>query len=220
MQFTVTDAINRMDDLLNDTSRARWTDTIRRRWLLDAQQIIISAEPNAALVELTLPTLTANEVYQTPFNGQAEWRAVVDVTHLVVSGQMRDTIRYISRPQMDAQRPNWMREPASSTPLYWMPSDNDPRSFFIYPKPKAGVIVAARMVRYPTNPATETPALRPDFKAAWIHLATALCFMGDDTPGDRENVATHLAMSANGLRAAGVADDKIIQQIVTRTPPR
>lgn len=218
MEFTIPTLLTRMDDLLNDVARSRWTEAMRRRWLLDAQQAIIGADPLQGSPEAFFFNLTADQVEQTPT--QANLAAVLDITHNVVSGQARDAIRYISRAQMDAQRPNWTREASSSTVKYWMPSQGEPRIFYVYPKPKAGVTVKGRAVFFPTSAANDTPVIRPALKSAMLHLATAYCFMQDDTPGDRENVATHLAMASGAMRAAGMADERIIQQIVNKAPPR
>ena len=219
MQFTVTDLLSRMDDLLNDAGRVRWPVTVRKRWLLDAQHAIIAADPTFGLPEpIDLP-LVAGRVEQqlSPPNVAA----LLDVTHNVVGGLVRDSIRYISRAQMDAQRPNWMREAASSTIRYWMPSQGEPTLFYVYPVPKAGVVVRGRIVYFPSSPDNDpVNQIRGSMKSAVLHLAVAYCFMADDTPGDRENVATHLTLAANGMRAGGMADEKVIRSIVERSPPR
>lgn len=221
MQFDVPDILNRLDELLNDAGRVRWPETTRRRWILDAQQSIIAAEAKAGTVGTENVSLVEGQPKQVPAAFQTSaFRSIHDITHNIVGGLLRDNVRYISRAQLDAQRPNWMREAKSGTVKYWMPIENEPGAFYVYPVPKAGVVVLAQTSYYPTNPDTNTMTVRAEFKQAVVHLAAAFCWMKDDTPGDRENVATHLGLAASALQAAGIADEKVIAKIVTRTPPK
>lgn len=219
MEFTITDLRTRLSDLLQDTAAGglRWPDAERDRWILDAQQAIIGAWPMAGQASESNWGLQANLAMQRPVF-PAGTRAVIDVTCNVVGGVQKDTIRYISRKQMDEQRPNWTREAASSRVRYWMPNDGDPLSFYVYPLPKVGTTVRVTTVAYPTTAGQVT--IRQDFKAAVLHLAAALCFLKEDTSADAGKARTHLDLAANAMRAAGVADEQIIAKIVNRTPPK
>lgn len=221
MEFTVSDLVNRLDELLNDSGRVRWPLVTRQRWILDAQQAIVAAEAKAGAVGTEQVVLTADRPKQRPAAWTATaFRALHDITHNVVGGNLRDTIRYLSRAQLDAQRPNWMREPTGTIIKYWMPIENEPEAFYVYPVPKTGVTVLAQTSYYPTTADAEVLGVRAEFKNAVLHLAAAYCWMKDDTPGDRENVMTHLQLAGTSLQAAGMADDKVITKIVTRTPPK
>jgi hypothetical protein len=204
---TAGEALQRLDDLLLDSLRVRWTASERLRYLSDAQRQVMAFVPEAGPSGIATFTLTPGLARQSAPGGTAK---LLDL--LSVNGA---DVRAISLEEMDFQRPGWMREAANDRVQHWMPVTASQRDFLVYPRPKTAVQAEALLATWPaplTN-ASDPLTVREDARQAIVHYAAAMCWMKDDTPGDRENAMTHMQLWVAGMQAVGASDTKALMSI-------
>lgn len=201
---TAAEALLRLDDLLLDASRVRWPISERLRYLSDAQRQVVAFVPEAGPTSIATFTLVAGIARQVAPVGTAKLLELLSVNG--------GDVRTITLEEMDFQRPGWMRETANDRVQHWMPITASQREFLVYPRPKTPVQAEALLVTWPdalSSPASLL-AVREDARSALVHYAAAMCWMKDDTPGDRENAMVHMQLWVAAMTAAGASDTKAL----------
>lgn len=156
MSIPVSDILSRLDDLMSDDDRIRWTVEERMRWISDAGREIVLRRPAARAVtqELTLIAGT----YQTTPEGTAQ---LLDIVRNVPG----PIVRITDRQGIDDAMPNWHNAKAAVTKHYMM-DDRTPTSFYVYPPAAAGAKVEALLSVPP--PSVASPDEIFDMRAEFI----------------------------------------------------
>jgi hypothetical protein len=101
----------------------------------------ISTTPNVVLQSMPLDSIRLMEIFQ------------------VKDG---DAITEVSRETFDQTYPNWVAE-SPDVPVNFMRHVRNPNKFFLYPRPRAGIVLVAEYAQTPANYAlNNTIALLPD----------------------------------------------------------
>jgi hypothetical protein len=147
--LAVIDILSRLDDLLVDSDRARWTVAERLRWIQDAEREI-SALPGANTETVELALQPGNVRQPLP----AGVLRLVDVRRNLSSGRS-EPVTATTLASMDAWRPDWQRDTTRATIQHFIVDARDPRGFWVWPKPMDAVRVEAVVVRDPPLPVPE-----------------------------------------------------------------
>lgn len=160
MSIPVSDILLRLDDLMSDEDRIRWTADERIRWINDAGREIVLRRPAARSVTQNL-TLVAG-TYQTTPIGTAQ---LLDVTrNIKAGGAAGASVRITDRQIMDDSDPDWHSGRAGVTQHY-MQDDRAPTTFYVYPPAVAGALVEVLLSVPPpaVTATTETVDMRAEF---------------------------------------------------------
>lgn len=166
MGIAVADILTRLDDLMSDDDRIRWSVEERIRWICDAGQEIVLRRPAARSVTQQL-TLVAG-TYQTTPAGTAQ---VLDIIRNIKAGGAPGSIvRITDRHMMDDSDPDW-HFAKSGTSLQYMIDDRSPTTFYVYPPAVNGALVEALLAVPPpaVDDAGDTFDMRPEFTGAIIN---------------------------------------------------
>ena len=166
MAILVSDILTRLDDLMSDADRVRWTQAERIRWICDAGQEIVLRRPASRALTQNL-TLVAGTLQTTPV-GTAQ---LLDITRNIKAGGAPGSIvRITDRQMMDDAAPDWHAAKAGPSQHY-MQDDRSPTTFYLYPTAVAGAVVEALLAVPPpavTAP-TDTFDMREEFIGAVIN---------------------------------------------------
>lgn len=141
--ITVQAVLDRVNTILVDVTKTRWTYEELIVWFNDAVLAVISKRPDANLVNAPF-TLTLNQSMQTlPANG-LRW---IEVIYNEATGT---PIRKTMRRQLDDQIPNWHKT-TGVEPKQYVFDDRDPKTIYIHPQ-----VTTAKNVRacYSVAPVT------------------------------------------------------------------
>lgn len=161
MGIPVSDILVRLDDLMSDEDRIRWSVNERIRWISDAGREIVLRRPAARAVTQNL-TLVAGS-YQTTPEGTAQ---LLDVTRNIKAGNIPGSaVRIADRQGIDDAEPDWHSAKASVTQHY-MQDDRSPTTFYVYPPAVAGALVEVLLAVPP--PAVTAQGDTIDMRAEFI----------------------------------------------------
>lgn len=166
------EVIDRVRNILQDTTGVRWVDSELIQWINDAQREVVMYRPEAYSVNTNFQ-MTAGQTKQTlPV---AALRLLDVVRNLGNGATPGRAIRIINREIMDAQRPNWHSDTAEAEVKHYMFDSRDPRTFYVYPKPSSAYWVELVYTAVPTTLTSTTGAItvRDDFANA---LVDYVCF--------------------------------------------
>lgn len=150
MLITTSDFILRARDVLQDDDGIRWPDAELKRYLLDGQVAIVDKAPWASEAIFSFNHALAVGIEQRIENYSVRIVSrVMDITVNQTGSTRGKAIRKISKDQLDAQRPSWSTEANSTTILNWIPLDQQPRDFLVYPGAAAGASVRATVALVP-----------------------------------------------------------------------
>lgn len=161
MSIPVSDILSRLDDLMSDDDRVRWTVDERVRWISDAGREIVLRRPAARAVTQNM-ALIAGTLQATP-DGTAQ---LLDVTRNIKAGNLPGAVvRITDRQIMDDADPDWHSTKAGVTQHY-MQDDRTPTTFYVYPPAVAGALVEVLLAVPP--PAVTTSSDTIDMRAEFI----------------------------------------------------
>jgi hypothetical protein len=124
--ITVVSVLDRVNTILVDVTKTRWTYEELIVWFNDAVLAVVNKRPDAN-VQNTSYTLTANQSKQIlPTNG-LRW---IDVIFNEATGS---PIRKTIRRQLDDQIPNWHRR-TGTEPTQYVFDERDPKVIYVYPQ--------------------------------------------------------------------------------------
>lgn len=161
MGILVSEILSRLDDLMSDADRIRWTLAERLRWISDAGREIVLRRPAARAVTQNL-TLVAGTLQTTP-EGTAQ---LLDVTRNIKAGSATGSaVRIADRQSIDDADPDWHGTRAGVTQNY-MQDDRSPTTFYVYPPAVDGALVEVLLAVPP--PAVDDAADTFDMRAEFI----------------------------------------------------
>jgi hypothetical protein len=148
-----TDVLTRASTILQDLTNVRWPQAELLGWLNDGQRELTIYKPNAC-VQNTDVVLVAGTKQTLPPDGCA----LVDITRNTGG----NAIRIVSREVLDAQIPNW-HLPANAKPtvIHFAYTENNPKTFYVYPPSPGGNSVEIIYNAAPAN-ATLTSVISID----------------------------------------------------------
>jgi hypothetical protein len=124
--ITVKSVLDRVNTILVDVTKTRWTYDELIIWFNDAVLAVVNKRPDAN-VQNTSYLLTANESKQVlPANG-LRW---IEVIYNEPTGS---PIRKTIRRQLDDQIPNWHKS-TGNEPTQYVFDDRDPKVIYVYPQ--------------------------------------------------------------------------------------
>lgn len=134
--------------LMDDTG-TRWPATELVVYLNDGQREIVMVRPDANSTKVT-HTCTAGARQSLP----AEAMALIDVTNMS-TGTYR-ALTKVDRKMLDAAQRDWLGLTPSANVVHFTYEATEPRVFFLYKPPSAGVQVDLVVSMYPTDVAAPT----------------------------------------------------------------
>lgn len=160
MGIPVSDILKRLDDLMSDDERIRWSQDERIRWINDAGRELVLRRPAARALTQNL-TLVAGTLQRTP-EGTAQLLDVV--RNIKANGSAGSVIRITDRQIMDDANPDWHSMRASTTHHY-MQDDRTPTTFYVYPPAVEGAVVEVLLAvpPPPVSAVTDEIDMRAEF---------------------------------------------------------
>lgn len=212
MLITTADVLARVYEILQDGLRVRWTETATKRFLLDGQVNIVEQVPWVSITAQGVTVALAVGIEQAILTASGRTVSrVLDVTWNQTGSTPSKTVRKMSKDQLDAQRPNWPSDPASTTISYWIPIENEQRAFMVCPAAATGASVRARVVFVPND--ADTIEITDAARDALIDYIVWRCWSKDATyaVGSAEYKALYDAeiksmIDANNAAAGSVQD--------------
>ncbi len=176
MGIPVSDILLRLDDLMSDEDRIRWSVDERLRWVSDAGREIVLRRPAARALTQNI-TLVAGTFQTTPA-GTAQLLDVI--RNIKAGGAPGATIRISDRQSIDDVDPDWHSAKAGQT-LHYMQDDRSPTTFYVYPPAVAGATVEALLAVPPpeVTDASDTLDLRDEFLGPVLNWCLYRCHTKD-----------------------------------------
>jgi hypothetical protein len=165
---------------LQDVAGARWLSPELDGYLLDAERIVAHLLPNMGPVvaaDISLQTGLEQEILTS---GGREVSRVLDIRWNLSSGSPSSTIARISKNALDDQRPAWIADAAADEIIYWIPDEDTPRNFMVYPKIKTGTFVRAQLALIPDT-AAHVSEFKEVCKPAFVDYLIARAWSKDAT---------------------------------------
>ena len=132
MAVVASSIINRArQQLVDNGSTQRWSDTELLYWLSDGQRAIVSAVPSATatVTVLSLVSGTRQSLPATAFKLLNVFR------NLTAGGVSGVSCLYVPRQVLDTQYPSWhTASTATSAVTHWTYDEIDPLAFYVYPR--------------------------------------------------------------------------------------
>ena len=156
MAVAVNDVINKVQQILQDTSAIRWSENDELiKWLNDAQREIALLKPDATSTNATV-TLVTGTKQSIPTDGNRLLRVIRNMS-AASSGDGGRSVRLVARDVLDTQTPTWhdpnVTGDATHTNVVknYIYDEQDPTNFYVFP----GVAGNAYLeIVYSKNPAT------------------------------------------------------------------
>lgn len=202
MGILVADILARLDNLMSDDDRIRWSQDERIRWICDAGQEIVLRRPAARAVTQQL-TLIAG-TYQTTPAGTAQ---VLDIIRNIKAGGAPGSIvRITDRQMMDDADPDWHSAKAAVSQQYML-DDRSPTTFYVYPPAAAGALVDALLAVPPpaVTASTDTFDMRPEFIGAIINWCLYRCHTKDSEYANGAVAQLHYSAFSDAIGAPASA---------------
>lgn len=195
--ITKQDVLDRARFIIQDTGGVRWVDAELEAHLLDGMVKITSLSPESGPSSFVTHALDVGiEQSITSTSGRTVSR-VLDVLNNRTGATQGKPIRKIAKDQLDAQRPNWATETASTTILNWMPHEEAPTSFFAYPPAASGASVRAKVALVPNS--ADNIEVVDAARDALVFYIVAHCWMKDETYS--KSSADYLALFNEEMKA-------------------
>lgn len=122
--------LQRVQDILQDTTGVRWPEAELLRYLNDAQREIVLHKPDASAVTQSVQ-LVAGTKQATP---AGSLRLLDVIRNMGTNGNTPgNVITLIGRGVLDAQRRGWHAETAEAEADHYVFDVRDPKTFYVYP---------------------------------------------------------------------------------------
>lgn len=132
MAVVASSIINRVrQQLVDNGSTQRWSDTELLYWLSDGQRAIVSVNPSATatLATQALVAGTRQSLPATAFKLLNVYR------NLSAGGVSGVSCLYVPRQVLDTQYPNWhTAATATASVTHWTYDEIDPLAYYVYPR--------------------------------------------------------------------------------------
>lgn len=136
--------LDRAGHALLDTGHTRWTEAELLLYLSDAQRLVATHKPDAAVVSST-ETLVEGAVQQLPA-GAHELRDVLGAT-------------FVDRQILDRFDPGWLRSTPRQYTAHYMYDARERGVYYVYPPAEAGTQLTLRYVAEPSELSATTDEL-------------------------------------------------------------
>lgn len=197
MAVTVASVIDRVEQILQDTTSIRWPEAELVLWVNDAQREIALLKPDASAANETI-TLAAGTKQSIPTGGNRLLRAVRNMS-AASGGTGKRSVRLVSREILDAQTPDWhdssVTGDAAHTDVvkHYIYDEQNPRNFYVYPGVSGNAYLE---IIYSANPATVTASDNlsiPDiFANAVMNYVLYMAYMKDaEYAGNQQRAGSH-----------------------------
>jgi len=122
--------LSRVQDILQDTTGARWPEPELLRYLSDAQREVVLHKPDASSDNRVIPCVAGTR--QTiPADGL---RLLDVVRNMGTTGNTPgDAVTVIGRGVLDSQRRGWHSEPGGTSIDHFIYDARDPKTFYVFP---------------------------------------------------------------------------------------
>lgn len=128
--LTAQSIVDRAEQILQDATNVRWTESELLGWLNDAQRQIALARPDASVTTGNITMATGTKQSLPP----AGLRLIDVIRNMGVGGATPgDAIRLVDREILDTQRPGWHAEVGVTSFKHYVHDARNPKVFYIYP---------------------------------------------------------------------------------------
>lgn len=130
MTIAVADVLARLDDLLLDAKRVRWSAEERIRWINEAAGAILVRRPSAR-ARTIVHSLAGGTLQNLPENGIL----LLDVVSNMAADGIKPgrAIRRTDRQLLDDAEPDWHTARPAAVVKHYTFDDRDPTEFYVYP---------------------------------------------------------------------------------------
>ena len=175
-KIPVADLLRRLDNLMSDAQKVRWTESERIDWFNDGAREIVLRRPSARAVNELLPL--SEGTYQQCAQGTSQLLNVV--RNIASTGKAGRAIGITDLQQMDRADPDWH----SATPgitLQYMVDERNPTAFYVYPPAIEGALVEVLVAAPPpeVTASTDFIDMRVEFINAILNWAVYRCHTKD-----------------------------------------
>ena len=126
--------LQRVQDILQDTTGVRWPEAELLRYLNDAQREIVLHKPDASSSNEVIP-LVAGTRQQVPAGAL---RLLEVIRNMGINGTTPgNVVTLIGRGVLDAQRRGWHAEDPAPEADHYVFDARDPKTFYVYPPASA-----------------------------------------------------------------------------------
>jgi hypothetical protein len=158
MAFSAAEVDQRLNDVLQDASRKRWTAEERVRWINDGVSEIVIRRPAAHAQSLTL-TLVAGSLQTLPAGGVE----LLDIPrNITAADKPGRAVRRIDRALLDDTLPDWHSGREQTAVKHFTFDERLPKEFYVYPPVKAGTKIEAKVSTLPARIAALTDQIDLD----------------------------------------------------------
>lgn len=188
MALSVNELFSRIDDLLLDFDRVRWSETERLRWANEAMGAILTRRPQAFSRREIVP-LVAGASQNIPDGGAM----LLDVVrNMGANGTTPGrAIRRTSRTILDDSDRDWYSKTASATIKNFTFDERLPAGFYVFPPAVAGTQVELVYARLPAVVTSNTGSfdIGPEYMEAVVNYVCYRCNSKDSEYANGPNVA-------------------------------
>lgn len=178
--LTKADLLYRIRNIIQDSVGTRWPDAELELYVLDGMVKIAALSPESGPTGFVTHALSVGIEQEISTNGVGRAVSrVLDVINNRTGSTQGKPIRKVAKDQLDAQRPNWATETASTTVLNWMPHDEAPTSFLVYPPAASGASVRAKVAIVPNS--ADSIEVIDSARDAVVFYAVSRAWMKDET---------------------------------------
>ncbi len=122
--------LDRVQDILQDTTGVRWPETELLRYLNDAQQEVVLQKPDASSENFSMQLRPGTRQVAPP----NALRLLDVVRNMGLDGNTPgDAVTLIGRGVLDAQRRSWHSDPSTESVHHYIYDARDPKTFYVYP---------------------------------------------------------------------------------------
>lgn len=202
IQISVAELLRRMDILMNDENRTRWTVAERIDWFNDAAREIVLRRPAARAVTRVM-TLSEGTYQQCPQGTSQLLHVTRNVTPIGKPGR---AVTITDMQQMDRVHPDWHGDTPGAT-RHYMVDERNPTAFYVYPPAVSGARVEALIAAPPPVVATEADSIdmRVEFINAIISWAMYRCHIKDSENSQGAVAAQHYQSFTDAIGAPAQA---------------
>ena len=132
MTVVASSIVNRVrQQLIDNGSTQRWSDTELLYWLSDGQRTVVSMNPTASATLATM-ALVAGTRQSLP---SAAFKLLNVYRNLTAGGVSGVSCLFVPRELLDTQYPSWhTASTATSAVTHWTYDEIDPLAFYVYPR--------------------------------------------------------------------------------------
>lgn len=205
MTIAASTIVQRVYDVIQDTTSVRWPTTEVVRWLNDGQREIVLHRPDSMATNATVACVAGTK-QSIPAGGTK----LIDVIRNT-AGNKR-AIRNVEREVLDAQISGWHNLTGVAEILHFVFDERDPRTFYVYPPSGTAGTQASVEVVYSAMP-TDIAAPTGDYSTVVGNLSVPDIFANalldfilyraytkdSDYAGNAQRAQAHYAAFANSL---------------------